>query len=113
MTDLYTALLDAGDRLATALQTGDLSGAASALGERAALLKALREAPHPAPAPPAELSERFQLQDERLNGLLSTSLTRASEAVASAGQAAAAHDRYRAAGRAPSALVDTGRRAAG
>ena len=111
MTDLYTALLDAGDRLAAALQTGDLGGAASALGERAALLKALREGDRP--APPAALAERFQRQDERLNGLLSTSLTRASEAVQSAEQTATAHDRYRSAGRAPSALVDTGRRAAG
>ena len=110
MTDPYTALLDAGDRLAGALETGDLGGAASALGERSALLAALHEGGHPAPAP--ELAERFRAQDDRLNRLLHRSLTAAGEAVGTAGQAASAHRRYRTAGRPPSVLLDTAPRPA-
>ena len=111
MTDLYTALLDAGDRLADALETGDLGGAASALGERSALLAALREGEHAAPA--ADLAGRFRVQDQRLNGLLHRSLTAAGAAVGAAGQATSAHRRYRTAGRPPSVLLDTAPRAAG
>ena len=110
MAPLYTALLDAGDRLADALETGDLGGAAAALGERSALLQALREGERA--APPAALAARFRAQDERLNGLLHASLTAAGEAVGAAGQATAAHRRYRAAGRPPSVLLDTAPRPA-
>lgn len=89
---LYTAALDAGDRLVVALSTGDLGGAARVLGERGRILASIQSASPPAPAP--ELAERFKVQDEHLTRVLKTRMTSLSDAIATTGRAALAHDRY-------------------
>ena len=105
----YTAALDAGDRLVTALQTGDLGGAARVLGERSALIASLRQAD--AAAPP-HLADRFRQQDAALNAILGRRLSALGDAVSSTGRAALAHDRYASASGPLAPVLDTAPRGA-
>lgn len=102
MSSLYADLLDAGDRLAEALDAGDLDGVAEAIAERAALLAA-PAADRPRPSP--EMRDRFQAQDARLRALLEARLAEAGAAASRAGRDATAHGRYHATPSAP--VLDT------
>ena len=102
---LYTAALDAGDRLVAALQTGDFSGAARVLGERSRLIASLRRDP-PAPPPPW-LADRFRDQDDRLRSILADRVATLSDAISTTGQAALAIDRYASSSLPPASVLDT------
>jgi hypothetical protein len=100
-------ILDAGDRLADALDADDLDAARRALDDRQRAVDAAAPGPHE--APPA-LADRLRRQEERLARALRTGLDAARAEAGAAGRAAHAHDRYAAAGRPAAALLDTGRR---
>ena len=102
---LYTAALDAGDRLVYALETGDLGGAARVLGERSRVIASIRSAPPPPPAP--ELAERFRDQDDRLQSILTDRVATLSDAISTTGHAALAIDRYASASGGAPAVLDT------
>lgn len=102
---LRTAALDAGDRLADALEAGDLDAAEIALHARQQALDALAGADLPALAP--DLSARFRTQKERLQHLLRDRLALAREALTDAGRTAAAHGRYHTAGSPSPSVLDT------
>ena len=102
---LYTAVLDAGDRLAAALSAGDLGGAARVLGERGRILASIQGA---GLAPPsAELAERFRVQDAHLSGVLRGRMTTLGNAIASTSRTALVHDRYVSSTAAPLPVLDT------
>lgn len=109
MTDsaasLYVAVLDAGDRLADALSTSDLGGAARALDERQRVLDALQTATLSPPSP--DLVERFRTQDERINRVLHDRTSTVGDALTAARRAASAQDRYRTSSGAPPSVLDT------
>ena len=102
---LYTAVLDAGDRLVAALGSGDLGGAARVLGERSRLISQIQGAGLGAPA--AELAERFKAQDAHLTRVLQGRMTTLSDAIATTGRAATAHDRYVSSTGGPPPVLDT------
>ena len=89
---LYTVVLDAGDRLVSALRTGDFGGAARVLGERRELIASLRHANLPPPARP--IVERFQEQDARLSAVLGQQIASLQDKVSTTGRAAIAQGRY-------------------
>ncbi len=107
---LYTAVLDAGDRLVAALGAGDLGGAARVLGERRQIIESIQRRP-PA-APRADLVERFRAQDEHLNGVLRHRMTTLGDAVSTTGRAALARDRYASSSGGPPSVLDTAPRRA-
>ena len=102
---LYTAALDAGDRLVQALAAGDLGGAARVLGERSRLIAAIRTSGPPVPSP--GLADRFRDQDERLQSVLTDRVTTLSDAISTTGQTALAVDRYASASGAAAPVLDT------
>ena len=102
---LYTAVLDAGDRLAVALVSGDLGGAARLLGERGRILTQMQGAPLAPPSP--ELAERFKVQDAHLTGVLRGRLATVGNAIATTGRAALAHDSYASSTAGPAPVLDT------
>ena len=108
---LYTAALDAGDRLVTALGSGDLGGAARVLGERRQIIESIQSRQSLA-APSPDLVERFKVQDEHLNGVLRHRMTTLGDAVSTTGRAALARDRYASSSGGPPSVLDTAPRRA-
>ena len=107
MSDLLD-VLDAGDRLADALEAGDLDASRRALAERQRAIDALAAGPRP--DVPDALAERFRRQGERLAQTLRVGLEEAGRAAGAAERTAHAHSRYQAAGRAAGPVLDTARR---
>lgn len=99
----YHAILEAGDRLADAVATGDLGRAATVLRERAGLIEAIAGAP----PLPDELADRFREQDARLRRVLNGSLRSLADEITEAGRTSTAARAYTTA--APLARLDTGR----
>lgn len=92
MDALYDEILDAGDRLVSALADGDLDAAAQALGERSWLLDRIAAA---APARPhAEAVARFREQDRALCEALRDQLLALAEVAGTTGRVAAATRGY-------------------
>jgi hypothetical protein len=92
VSPLYTAVLDVGDRLTDALESGDLDAASLALHERRALLNEMAHAD--LPPPPPELVERFRVQDTLINARLRDQLMSLTDAIAMTGRTASAYSRY-------------------
>lgn len=97
----YRAVLDAGDRLADALDAGDLDAARAALDDRQRAV----DAAAPDRDVPEALAERLRRQDERIARALRAGLAEAGAEAGAAGRTAHAHGRYHGAGRAP--VLDT------
>lgn len=92
VSPLYLAVLDVGDRLTTALDSGDLDAASHALQERRAILDEMAQAD--LPPPPPELVERFRVQDTLINAGLRDQLMSLNDAIAMTGRTASAYSRY-------------------
>ena len=96
MTDavspLYTAVLEVGDRLTDALESGDLDAASDALQERRAILDEMAQAD--LQPPPPELVQRFRVQDTLINTRLRDQLMSLNDAIAMTGRTASAYNRY-------------------
>ncbi len=99
---LRLAALDAGDRLAASLATGDLDAAEAALADRQRALDALASADLPPVS--SALKGRFRVQSEDLRSLFHDGLAEAREALQVTSRTATAHGRYHAAGSARSVL---------
>lgn len=92
VSPLYIAVLDVGDRLTDALDSGDLDAASRALQERRAILDEMAHTD--LPPPPPELVERFRVQDTRINTGLRDQLMSLNDAIAMTGRTASAYSRY-------------------
>ena len=107
---LFTDVLDAGDRLAAALDASDLVAAERAVEERDRAIDALARAG--LAAPPEALAHRAEAQAERIRQSLDAASATLQAAISAAARRGAAQDRY-APGRASGSVVDTGRWGAG
>ena len=106
VSPLYTAVLDVGDRLSSALASGDLDAASRALQERRALLDEMAQVD--LRPPPPDLVERFRVQDALINARLRDQLMSLNDAIAMTGRTASAHSRYQtSAPLMPSQTLDT------
>lgn len=103
---LFTDVLDAGDRLAAALDTGDLDQVEAAIEDRQWALDALARAD--LGAPPPALSTRAQRQALALAERFRQRAADLSATMAATSRAATAQERYKPSPR--QALVDTARR---
>lgn len=92
VSPLYIAVLEVGDRLTTALASGDLDAASHALQERRAILDEMAHTD--LPPPPPELVERFRVQDGLINSRLRDQLMSLNDAIAMTSRTASAYSRY-------------------